>query len=471
MASRVPRAPLTALVAAALASCDVPRPVAYGRLTDGCNTCHGNADNAAPPTSTKGLTATTDLAVGAHQSHLRDGSLRNAIECSECHIVPATPSSSGHLNGVVEVFVAGAGQLARAGGAMPSWNADGTCSGVYCHGAVLGAGGTNHQPIWTNVDGTQAACGTCHGLPPPVSQGHPSVTGGLAACAACHPGTVKSDGTIDVAGGKHVNGVVDVAAAHLSGWSDPTAHGYGANRQGLAYCQSCHGVDFDGGSSGISCNACHGGSAWQTNCTFCHGDPARTATAIDPQLPAAPPVGTQGQEAASTIAVGAHQPHLAAGAAANAFACTECHPVPTDLSHVDGKPPAMAWGSLAKANGAIPTWDRTTTQSCSNYCHGQTLTSSGGSNTMPVWTSVDGTQAACDTCHATAQIQTGKHPVHIVVQGFSCSACHSNYTATSINPAIHVNGTRDVGGAGTSITSYNASTQSCTPACHPSRTW
>jgi predicted CxxxxCH...CXXCH cytochrome family protein len=45
-------------------------------------------------------------------------------------------------------------------------------------------------------------------------------------------------------------------------------------------------------------------------------------------------------------------------------------------------------------------------QSCSNYCHGQTLGSSGGTNTAPVWTTADGTQAACHTCHATTQLQT-----------------------------------------------------------------
>ncbi len=266
-------------------------------------------------------------------------------------------------------------------------------------------------------------------------------------------------------------GTVDVQAPHPTGWSDPTAHGYAANAQGLAVCEPCHGTDFNGGSSGVSCNACHGSTAWQTSCTFCHGDATRAATTLDPQLPAAPPAGTQGQLATSALAVGAHQQHLTAGALAPAFACTECHAIPGSLAHVNGQPPAMTWGPLATAGGASPSWDRAGTQSCSNYCHGQSLTASGGTDTTPVWTKVDGTQAACGTCHATAQLSSGHHPVHVQTQGFSCGVCHSGYSATAVNASLHVNGVRDVGGTLTQITSYNAATGSCTPTCHSTRTW
>ena len=37
--------------------------------------------------------------------------------------------------------------------------------------------GENFQPTWNKVDGTQAACGTCHGLPP---RGH--MDADLKAC-------------------------------------------------------------------------------------------------------------------------------------------------------------------------------------------------------------------------------------------------------------------------------------------------
>lgn len=643
--SRPPSFFVASLVLSAALGCGMPRPLAAAG-TGACSGCHGNADNAAPPSSTKGLTSTAERAVGAHQQHLRNGALRRAVACGECHLVPATVDAPGHIDGLAEVFPAGAGQLARTGGAAPSWGADGTCSGVYCHGATLGAGGTSQRPqwtqvdgtqaacgtchaipppaphtsstacgtchdgysatavdldhhvdglveisgiacagchgdatraptaanpqlaaappadtrgntststlgvgahlahltdgplrlavpcsechpvpstlahvdgvvalafgplaqangagatfdpasvtcsnachgavapgapslggsiaapVWTKVDGTQAACGACHGLPPPASQGHPAVAGGLTACAGCHPATVNADGTLRVAGGAHINGVVDVQQVHPTGWSDPTAHGYAANAQGLGACVSCHGADFGGGPSGVSCNACHGSTAWQTSCTFCHGNPGLTATAQNPQLAAAPPAGTQGQQATSARAVGAHQQHLTAGALAPAFACTQCHAVPADLAHVVGGPATMAWGPLAAANGATPSWNGT---SCSTYCHGATLSyggvSSGGTLTTPAWTTVNGSQAACGTCHATTAINTGHHQVHIT-RGYDCGVCHSGYTATSANPAAHVNGAREVGGAGTSIQSYSSG--SCTPSCHVTRSW
>ena len=44
--------------------------------------------------------------------------------------------------------------------------------------------------------------------------GHPALSGTVTAatCSQCHPSTVNPNGTINVAGGKHVNGVADVAA-------------------------------------------------------------------------------------------------------------------------------------------------------------------------------------------------------------------------------------------------------------------
>lgn len=442
-----------------------------------CTGCHGDPSRAAtaanpqlpaaPPVDTHQATATTAPGVGAHLAHLTDGAFRQALACSECHPVP---SGVEHVDGVVALAF---GPLANANGVVASWDAGTATCTTACHGAVApgkpSLGGSVAAPVWTQVDGTQAACGACHALPPPAAQGHPAVSGGLGACATCHPATVKPDGTIDVASGAHINGAVDVQNAHPAGWSDPTAHGYAANTQGVGACQACHGTDFNGGSSGVSCNACHGGTAWQTTCTFCHGDTTRAATSLNPQLQAAPPVGTKGDQATSALAVGAHQQHLAAGPLAPAFACTECHAIPTGLAHVDGKAPAMAWGALATASGATPTWDRAATRTCTNYCHGKTLTGSGGTDTTPVWTQVDGTQAKCGTCHATTQLGTGEHQRHVA--RYSCGVCHGGYTATAANVSLHVNGKKDVGGSGTSVQSYSTSTKSCTPTCHGSETW
>jgi predicted CxxxxCH...CXXCH cytochrome family protein len=372
-----------------------------------CTTCHGDSTRAAaiapaPPKDTKGNTATTAIGVGAHQSHLVDGPLRQAVACSDCHTVP---SSIPHANGVVDITFS---SLAKTGGLSPAFNpASATCASTYCHGATL-PGGSNTAPVWTKVDGTQAACGSCHGIPPPASSGHPVVSGGTTACAACHPGTVKADGTIDVAGGKHINGVLDVS----------------------------------------------GGS-----CTSCHGDSTRAA-AIAP----APPKDTKGNTATTALGVGAHQSHLNAGPLRGAIACSECHVVPSDTTHsTSTAPPPVIFGSLATSAGAAPTWNRTSATCASTYCHGGTL--SGGSNTIPQWTRVDGTQAACGSCHGLPP-SSGRHGEH---SGRSCGDCHGgSYTRTVADPSLHVNGGNiDVGNQ---ITSWNRSTGACV-GCHGNDTW
>jgi predicted CxxxxCH...CXXCH cytochrome family protein len=166
----------------------------------GCTSCHGNSDNTAPPVDTLGESDTGFVTVGAHQSHLTDGDLRLAIECTECHYVPMVVDDPAHIDGFPADLTWG--PLATADSAVPDWDHTAEqCTNVYCHGTTIG-GGSNKEPIWTIVDGTQAGCGTCHGFPPPPA--HPADFD----CAACHPGTVISGVEIDVAGGLHIDGIV-----------------------------------------------------------------------------------------------------------------------------------------------------------------------------------------------------------------------------------------------------------------------
>ena len=68
--------------------------------------------------------------------------------------------------------------------------------------AIIG-GGSNKTPQWNVVDGSQRACGTCHGFPPPA----PHLQ--LTYCTGCHPDTVNEDGSINLTTGYHINGVID----------------------------------------------------------------------------------------------------------------------------------------------------------------------------------------------------------------------------------------------------------------------
>ena len=345
--------------------------------TGGCTGCHGDparlplAIAPAPPADTHGNTATTAAGVGAHQAHLAGGSVRGPIACTECHVIPV---DLAHASQPLQLTW---GPLAKANGTSASFDPTALTCANYCHGSA----GSVPAPVWNRVNGTQAACGACHGLPPAAP--HPAVSG-LTSCAGCHAGTVRPDGSIDVTGGLHVNGTLELSGT--------------------------------------------GGS-----CTGCHGDPARTPAAIAP----APPRDTKGNTATTAAGVGAHQRHLTGGSVRGALACSECHAVPTDIAHAS-QPLQLTWGALARADGVTPTFD-TVALTCANYCHGASL--SAGSITAPVWNRVDGSQAACGTCHGLPP--GGAHPR----VGSSTSGCASCHPAT-VNPdgSIHVPGGRHVDG-------------------------
>jgi predicted CxxxxCH...CXXCH cytochrome family protein len=388
---------VSALAVLASAGCDptghsVARPIAEtsGAALE-CTSCHGDAARAADDALVKAAPAT-----GAHLAHLQGATYRDPIACATCHPVSA---SMKHADGRVDLPFAGS----PAAGRSSFDDESGTCT-TYCHGSAA--------PQWS---GGALDCGSCHGNPPPS---HASTS---TACASCHPGTVLAGGALNLAAKLHLNGAVDVDFAHGAGWASRTEHGYSANAS-LASCRACHGQDLTGGTSGISCNGCHGGTAWQTNCTFCHGDATRVANE------AAPPVGTQGETATTATAVGAHAKHLSGGAVGPAVACGECHSIPADLSHVNGTA-AVELGAAASRGGLAPAWDGS--GCASTYCHGATVR--GGTNKAPVWTG-GSSQAACGTCH-------GAPPSGHATA--ACDGCHPGYTATSVNLATHLDGDVD----------------------------
>ena len=445
--------PLASLVL--LAGCDAARPIAgSGNAATACTACHGDATRledvplvrAAPPASVGARGG------GAHLAHLRGGTFRGALACSDCHDVPAT---AGHLNGVVEVPLRG---LARAGGASPSWN-DPTCSGVYCHGATL-ADGPPATPSW--FASRAVTCGSCHGTPP---RSHaPTSTN----CSACHPGTVKATGELDLVKGLHIDGKVDVNRQHADGWAARDRHGFAANANGLAGCKGCHGQDLNGGAVGPSCTACHataGHPAWATSCTFCHGDRAAGRPS--------PPVDTQGRADAANVSVGVHAAHVGT-TLTTPLACGECHParggsVVDDPAHVDGDARAeISFGALARTGGTAAAYVRAgpTDATCNSvYCHGAFT---GGARQAPTWTST--AQATCTSCHG-APPSTGLHGKHGIA---ACAECHGHPGSG----ATHVNGTKDVPfSASAPGALWTPATRSCgTFDCHgephgSSRSW
>jgi len=252
----------------------------------------------------------------------------------------------------------------------------------------------------------------------PTGSSHDQYAQNGFTCDACHPCGTKSP------------------TGHTAAWMDQTSTGFHAFAadSGIASCQTCHGAALDGvgGTVSVSCAQCHG-ATWKTSCTMCHGG-------TDNQT-GAPPRTIWGQSG-DAVRVGAHTAHVGAThALSQALDCGVCHVKPTDAlspGHLDGVTATVTFSGLATQTLATaPTWDRTGGTCASTYCHGATL--AGGTAKSPVWTTLDGTQRACNACHGAPP----PNPYH--TRGdLSCSACHpAGYSATTVAQATHVDGKLD----------------------------
>ena len=360
---------------------DLPDP---GESFDpACSNCHGDGTSPAPPRNLSGQADTSLLSVGAHRAHLvqsASSTFHAAILCSSCHLVPEETGAPGHLDDGDNRAELTFGGLATAGGAVPTMNEDGSCSNVYCHGSTLG-GGSLKEPVWTQVDGTQRECGTCHGAPPPAP--HPE--GGQ--CGSCHPSMSASDNTTFLDPSLHINGVVDLFGADGGG--------------GAAGCSSCHGSD---------------------------GNPA-------------PPTDLAGNTGRDSVGVGAHREHLALSSWRREINCSNCHQVPTSIDapgHIDGDDIAEVPFDALNPNGTV----ELATGTCSNlYCHGNGRANNGSASwtdTTPL--TCDGCHQSPLPGRAAGGM-SGEHDKHIRDEDMLCSECHAQVVDGAqgiLAPALHI---------------------------------
>jgi predicted CxxxxCH...CXXCH cytochrome family protein len=387
-----------------------------------CTFCHGGTDNAtgAPPEDLAGSTSTASTGVGRHTVHLAASSdWHKIVGCSECHAVPDSIFTPGHVDGGKAEITWG--DLANMYGVAPEWK-DGTCSSTYCHGGGTVTGGANENPTWAGEGPAPAQCNGCHGMPPEP----PHSTG--TECWICH-GNVIGPNNAFIAPELHIDGTAQHQKYHPETWKDPAIHGASLKKEGPSKCATCHGDDLAGGFSNVSCDKCHPG--WKSSCTFCHGG-------LDNQT-GAPPADSAGNTDRSKAGVGAHTAHVALQSdppTDKEFACSQCHPTYADAlsaGHINQKV-AVEFGGLAKTDGSDPQWDGT---SCSTvYCHGASL--SGGSETVPAWTDETGVASACGACHGTPP--DAPHP-----QMDDCSLCHA--ATVGEDGALIPGGTKHINGS------------------------
>lgn len=157
-----------------------------------CTSCHGGAapTSPAPPS-------------GAHAAHVQPAGPARPVPCGDCHAVPATVLSPGHVDSDAPAEVLFSG-VASAFEAAPSYG-DATCRATFCHGdSFVGgrpSGGVDTVPVWVAPSGGSAlSCQSCHGMPPPPP--HPADE----ACASCHQ-NLDAEGTFLVPE-SHIDGSV-----------------------------------------------------------------------------------------------------------------------------------------------------------------------------------------------------------------------------------------------------------------------
>lgn len=189
---------------------------------EACNTCHGSADNAAPPVNLMKESSTSIVTIGAHQPHLTGTHLSTFAtgtgSCETCHIQPSSYDAPGHIDDSPHAEVIFNSLTTDNGRLNTAWDrVNGSCSDVYCHGAFefkkddsqypwaytgTEMTGSNPKMFWQYLGTGQALCGSCHGLPP---QGHAPVT----SCTGCHDSVVDENLNI-VNKYLHINGQIDV---------------------------------------------------------------------------------------------------------------------------------------------------------------------------------------------------------------------------------------------------------------------
>jgi predicted CxxxxCH...CXXCH cytochrome family protein len=431
----------------------------------GCDGCHGNPPNSsvigagglATP-ATKALGATPPANGGAHVAHT--GAPRN-MACNTCHSgygLKAMPSNSidigfainnGNFPGFGATGVA-TGTLnapnslnapytwSPAAGTTVTANPGNMTCAVYCHGSTL-TGGTNSAPNWAVTDGTQDACGTCHGAssaaaPTTGSHGRHAGNGATSlalSCDKCH-GAHTDNSHVDGNVAWNLTGIAATAQ-----YKTPTgAYATTGSSGGLApsasygsctniYCHSTvQGSTGTGsptyasptwGGATLTCGSCHAdmsgasgtgshskhASTAQLSCSLCHGTGYTSTTATYPRH-------------------------------ANGFINISTNSYAIGTAYTKGK-------SITPGSAAYGT--------CSNsYCHSTVQSTTGLGAGSAVTTTAWGSGALnCGSCHknmSTDATAPGSHVAHTQASGtvYTCDVCHgTGYSATTVVYPSHVN--------------------------------
>jgi predicted CxxxxCH...CXXCH cytochrome family protein len=287
------------------------------------------------------------------------------------------------------------------------------------------------------------------------------------SCSECHAVPVSPD-----ISGAHRNGSNDVPLSGTLARTGSLSPSYSA-ATGVCANTYCHGTTLTGGGSNkapvwnqanylaAGCGTCHGyppttvrnGAAAHSTSSACSGCHSHINAANNGFSDAAKHINgiveaSGGGHGGAPYPGASHKSQTTSG-------CFGCHPANAAGSTypaTSGTPPNCRGCHLNANPGTDP--------QCSD-CHGSVA--NNGSATLA------GRPVAGGTAFPN---RPGEHnrSQHV---GRACTVCHPFTTGDARHGwSNRVKSTAaQVGGAGTSITSWNATTKSCTPTCHSSETW
>lgn len=239
-------------------------------VVSSCNDCHGYKTTFPDGT---GRNNPVGQFQGSHSKHV----ITAAINCSVCHVAPATETSAdyGHSRGSINMqSPLSGGSYSRVSPiAISNTFSPGSCSGTSCHAQVYStASGTS--PNWGSAGGGCAAChtgtpGAFQGNGAPNTGGHNIHMTAGSACGDCHAGAV----TAVTGGTRHGNGFVNLT----TGYNSPTRNQATKRAAGGTYytcsAASCHSDPYSSGyvttnvwsPTSAGCVACHKNAANNNN--------------------------------------------------------------------------------------------------------------------------------------------------------------------------------------------------------------
>ncbi len=475
----------------------------------GCSGCHGYPPTDATLGTSTGLVspasgATSPASAGAHAIHVTTRSMT----CNTCHTGTTMPTLDNKITVGFAIngsnwpgFVGSVGTYNTYSGHTPlnspyTFNSGSVTTtvatgagyrnscDVYCHANWPGSNGSLN-PSWVITDGTQKACGTCHGASaatPPTTGSHVRHAGNGATslaltCDKCHGAHTDNS---------HVNGNVKwdlTGIATTAQYKTPAG----------AYATT-------GGTNAVAPSASYG----QCNNIYCHstvqgatgsGAPATYATPT--WGGAALTCGSCHADMSGVSGSGSHPKH----ANTAKIACSLCHGVGYNSTTVTYPKHANGFINISTngyATGTTYSKGKSITPgsavygTCSNgYCHsngtGGTLqtgdTRGVAANTSPAWGSTD----TCTTCHAsppnyanytsntsiTGQKANSHQGTTHLAQ--TCDVCHNSVSTTNggvtyTTYTSHNNGRYSLK-ASLGYTFGVKGGTCATPGCHGSAKW